>query len=97
MKNLTTKHQVIKGKKLQDRTIEEEYLLAEAEERQPLCIYCGESLEISQTQYVFINWSWDKKKKKFVKDDNGGDAEKPFCINCETKDWNFIDFDLVDF
>lgn len=96
MKKSSKKLQAIKSKTLQDRTIEEEYLLAEAEKRQPLCIYCGEPLEISQTQYVSIDWTWDKKKKKFIKDDSG-DAEKPYCKRCEAKNWDFIDFELVDF
>jgi len=38
MKKFSKKLQAIKSKTLQDRTIEEKYLLAEAEERQPLCI-----------------------------------------------------------
>jgi len=97
MQKISKKLQSIKSKSLHNRTIEEEYLLAEAEKRQPLCIYCGKPLEISQTQFVSINWTWDKKKRKFIKDDSGGDADKPYCRKCETKNWDFVDFDLVNF
>ena len=78
-------------------TVTTEYQKAKAGGRQTLCPYCHMPLEISQTQYEFIDWKWNDKKKRYDKVMSGGDADKPFRIECETKDWNFIDHDLVDF
>ena len=76
----------------------EEYKLAKKEKRQPRCTCCGEPLDtIVQTQYTSIYWTWDAKTMKYVKDDSGGDAEKAECRNCEARDWDFVDFDLVNF
>ena len=76
----------------------EEYKLAGKEKRQPRCTYCGEPLDtISQIQTVYIKWTWDAQAKEYVKDDSGGDAEKAECRKCEARDWDFVDFDLVNF
>ena len=57
--------------------------------KQPNCPYCGKPLEVNSTQRVFIDWEWDKKLKKYVKDDSKGDADKPYCRACQTGDWDF--------
>ena len=80
-----------------DRSVTEEYELAHKEGRQPLCVYCGEPLEISQTQSEFIYWRWNKKQKKFLKLDTDGDADKPFCCACEARDWDFLDETIYTF
>lgn len=86
----------VKG--LENRTQEEEMKLAKEEKRQPFCVHCTKPLDrISQTQYEFIDWEWDRKRKRYCVKTVGGDSDKPFCANCEAKDWEFIDFGLVDF
>ena len=75
----------------------EEYQKAKKEGRQPNCPFCNRPLELSQTQYTDIHWTWNTEEKRYIKDDSSGDAEKPYCVHCDTKDWDFIDFDLVDF
>ena len=77
--------------------VQEEYNEAKAEKRQPNCPYCHQPLEVIQVQYEVIRWIWDGERKKFSKDDDQGDADKPYCDYCGVKDWDFVDFDLVDF
>lgn len=80
-----------------DHSQEEEYELAHAEGRQPRCVHCGEALDtILQTQYTDLTWTWDEESKSYHKQD-GGDAEKPYCGNCETKDWSFCDESVYTF
>lgn len=80
-----------------DRSVIEEYELAHKEGRQPLCVYCGEPLELSQTQSTYIYWRWDHNEQKFRKVLDGGDADKPFCQNCEARDWDFLDESVYTF
>ena len=78
--------------------MKEEYELAKKEGRQPICIYCGKPLdEIRQMQYEFIVWRWDKDKKCYIKDDDSGDTDRPFCASCEAEDWDFVDENLVSY
>ena len=79
------------------QSMKEEYLLAKQENRQPRCIYCGKPLEIAQTQSQYIYWHWDDNTKSYCKDDSDGDAETPFCVKCEARDWDFIDSNFVSF
>ena len=77
---------------------EEEYPLidefqeAREEGRQPVCISCNEPIEtIRQHQNEYIDWNWDEEKKRFVKAPETGHAEKPYCLNCNYEDWDFLD------
>ncbi len=81
----------------EENAIKEEYKRAKAEHRQPICPYCSEPLEVCQTQAVYISWNWNEQEKKFINSNSGGDADKPYCASCEAHDWDFIDFDLVNF
>ena len=82
---------------LSRRTVTEEYALARYEHRQPYCVYCESPLSIEQTQYTYLDWYWDEKSDSYVKNDYEGDSEKPYCLQCETKDWDFIVEDMVAF
>lgn len=63
-----------------------------SEGRQPVCTGCGHKMnEVRQTQYTFIKWKWNQKLMKYVKDDSGGDADKPYCCCCECKNWELVD------
>jgi hypothetical protein len=74
------------------------YRKAKIDGLQPLCPYCGALLEIGQSHIETLYWSWDETRKMFTQNtSNGGDAAKPFCRACGTADWDFIDFNLVDF
>lgn len=73
-----------------ENLIQEEYQRAIKEGRQPNCPYCGKPLEVTQTQATFIFWNWNEEQKRYVKNDTGGDADKPYCVRCEAKDWDFI-------
>ena len=75
----------------------EEFDKAKAKGRQPTCPYCGEPLEIAQTQYESINWKWNNKKKIYEKEVTGIDPDIPFCTSCETKDWDFLNSGLMKF
>jgi len=75
-------------------TVQEEYMKAQKEKRQPHCPYCGKPLEITQTQYSDITWKWNDKKKRYTKYEDG-EAEKPYCMYCESRDWDFVDYDLL--
>ena len=79
-------------KKVNDQA--EEMILAEKEKRKPFCQGCGHQImEITQTQYEDIDWTWDEKGKCFIKQKNeySGSAEKPKHIcqvegcNCESE------------
>ena len=75
----------------------EEYTRAKQVGRQPLCPFCKAPLEVSQTQSEFIFWRWNHRKKAFDKVVSDGDADKPFCVACGARDWDFIDFKLIHF
>jgi len=77
--------------------VKEEYQKAKVEGRQPLCPYCNALLEVEQYQYVFIYWRWNSKEKRYEKEESDGYADKPFCTACETKDWDFIDNEVIKF
>ena len=80
-----------------DHSQEKEYELAKAEKRQPRCVHCGEPLDaILQTQYCDLTWHWDKESMSYRKHDSG-DAEKPYCGNCETRDRGFLDEEVYTF
>ena len=70
--------------------IKKEYKKAIKEKRQPNCPYCGKPLEVTQTHSTFINWNWDKKKGRYIKNDTDGDCDKPYCVYCEARDWDFV-------
>ncbi len=87
MKNLDQ----IKALPLNKRTIDEEYQLARHEQRQPLCIFCGKPLRIEQALDVYATWDWDEDTKKYVRDEEIGNAYKPCCSECEHEDWDFTE------
>ncbi len=84
------------------KTQEEEMKLAIQEKRQPICVYCNHPLDtLIEYQDTRIVWTYDKELKRYLKDDNDGDADKPFhncgkCA-CDAYDWEFIDYNLIDF
>ena len=77
--------------------VQQEYKKAIAQGTPPVCPYCHAPLEITQTQSIFIFWKWNNEEKRFERIIGGGDADKPYCVACETKDWDLIDHDLVDY
>ncbi len=79
-------------------TQEEEFKLAKAEKRQPRCFYCGELLDVvSETQDVYLTWTWDKETQQYIKSEDGGSSCKPYCGNCEAKDWDFTNNDFITY
>jgi len=75
-------------------TIEEAYQRARETGEPPICPYCGRHIvKIQSVQRTFIEWVWENGK--WVKDDSGGDASKPYPTCCETPDWDFVDFEWV--
>jgi len=83
-------------------TQEEEMKLAIQEKRQPMCVYCEHPLDtLIEYQSTRIVWTYNEGLKKYLKDDSDGDADKPFhnCskCSCEAYDWEFIDYNLIDF
>ena len=77
--------------------IHREYKRAKADGRQPICPFCHEPLEITQTQSLFIYWKWNSEKRYFDMGIPDGDADKPYCVSCGIRDWDFIDHGLIDF
>jgi formate hydrogenlyase subunit 6/NADH:ubiquinone oxidoreductase subunit I len=96
-KNITKNIEEIRNTPIKKRTVPEEYRLAKHEMRQPLCVYCGEPLEVCQTENTCIIWVWSDSGKHYIRDDDEGNAETPFCRECEAADWDFVDGDLVDY
>lgn len=81
---------------------EQEMKLAAEQGRQPICVYCGHSLnKVRQYQDTVIIWTYNQEKKEYEKDDSGGSADKASheCdqCNCEVKDWDFVDENLISF
>jgi hypothetical protein len=73
-----------------DPDIAAEFELAQREARQPNCIYCGHPLEIGQTFYTDLRWEWNTAKCQYQKlEDRDADCNKPYCLNCEVRDWDF--------
>ncbi len=72
--------------------MEEEFKKAIKEKRCPVCVYCDKPLtKISQTFYNSVEWNWDEKTKKYIKNDGFGDADKPYHEECEMESWDFVD------
>jgi hypothetical protein len=80
---------------LEENEVRKEFEKARAEGRQPRCPYCHEPLEIGQFYSVYVQWTWNNKKKCYQKEEPDWDADKPFCDACEFKDWDFADNDLI--
>ena len=81
-----------------DPEIRQMYELAEREGRQPNCIYCGNPLEIGQTYYTDIRWRWNSVLRSYEKLENrDADCDKPYCLDCEAKDWNFTNNKWVQY
>ena len=72
-----------------------EYQQAKEEGRQPNCPYCGQPLEVRETQYEYLTWRWSEALGRFVKH-KSGDADKPYCAKCEERDWDFLDENYED-
>lgn len=71
---------------------------AQNKKRIPKCVSCNHKLlEISQTQYDYIDWIWNEATGRYKKTDSHGDADKPRhnChvkdCPCEYQDWEFLD------
>jgi len=73
----------------------EEFDRAKAEGRQPICPYCHKPLQIGQFYSVYVQWTWNDKKKGYQEEDPDWDGDTPFCDACEAKDWDFAENDLV--
>ena len=81
-----------------DRSQAEEFKLAKVEERQPICVHCGELLDVvSETQDVYITWTWNPETKQYDKNDDGGGSVKPYCGNCEAHDWEFSNNEFIKY
>jgi hypothetical protein len=73
-----------------DQEIREMFELAEKEDRQPNCIYCGQPLEIGQSFYTDVWWKWNPDEKRYVKfQESNSDCDKPYCLRCGHHDWDF--------
>jgi hypothetical protein len=80
------------------RSQDQEMALAFNQKRQPMCVYCEKPLDrILQTQYENIGWEWDGKMKKYIKQECGGDSDKPYHSSCGAEDWDYVDGELVSY
>ena len=71
---------------------------AEKEDEQPICIYCGGPLEIGQTFYTYVWWKWNPDTKRYQKlQKDSADCDKPYCIRCGAKDWDFTNNKWVEY
>ena len=61
------------------------------EGRQPNCPYCGEPLEMEQTQVYLKTVSWSDEQHCYVKDYEEDDPEEnaPVCMACGEEEWAF--------
>ena len=75
--------------------VRKEFEQARVEGRQPLCPYCKAPLEIGQYYSVYVQWTWNHKKKGYQQDGPNWDDDTPFCGNCGAKDWDFTNNDLA--
>lgn len=87
----------IKKLPLEKRSAKQEIMLAAQEKRQAYCPYCSRPLEVRETQEVDLYWQWDKKEKRYHKVEGDGCSNKPECANCETKDWDFTNNELISY
>ena len=83
------------GQRSETSEVLEGFDKAKAEGRQPTCPYCHKPLEIGQFYSVYIQWTWNDKKKGYEQKDQDWDGDTPFCDACETQDWDFTDNDLM--
>ena len=75
--------------------IREEFDKAKAKGRQPTCPYCHKLLEIGQFYSVYVQWTWNNKKKRYQQEEPNWDGDTPFCDACEAKDWDFAENDQI--
>ena len=81
-----------------DPEIREMFESAEKEDEQPICIYCGGPLEIGQTFYTDVWWKWNPDTKRYQKlQKDSADCDKPYCIRCGAKDWDFTNNKWVEY
>lgn len=72
--------------------VQAEYAAAKREGRQPRCPYCHAVLGVRQLSRRDSYWRWDGKRfEKRISDE----VDEPYCVNCQTLDWHFIDNDFV--
>lgn len=68
------------------------------ESRQPKCMYCNNPLDkICQTQYDRITWEWRPELKKYVKLEPEGDSDAPYHLDCQSRDYGYVDGKLVSY
>lgn len=68
------------------------------ENRQPMCVYCNKPLDrICQTQHDYITWEWRVELKKYVKLEPDGDSDAPYHMDCTSRDWGYVDGNLVSY
>ena len=79
----------------EEKEVRKEFGRARAEEKQPLCPYCNKPLEIGQFYSVYIQWTWNDKKKRYQQEEPDWNGDTPFCDACEARDWDFTDNDLI--
>ena len=95
---MTDKEQVVARLVGLGETQQEEFDNAFKEKRQPYCIYCEKPLDnVRETQDIDLYWDWDNKNKKYVKGEVDGCSNKPYCGNCEAKDWEFTNNGYVEY
>ena len=82
---------------VEENEVQKEFEKAEARGRQPICPYCHKPLEIGQFYSVYVQWTWNNKKKRYQQEQPNWDADSPFCDACESKDWDFLNSGLTDF
>ena len=78
------------------QTVQEAYAEAEATGKSPICPYCGKLLKVRQKQFVTLTWTWEEERQRFLKSEDG-EADVPYCVNCEVSDWDFVDEKLVNY
>lgn len=91
-----------KKKTVYGETQKQEMKLAAEQGRQPICVACQHPLnKVREYQDTVIIWTWDAEAKKYLKNDSGGsgDPASHECdqCNCEGKDYDFLDENLIAF
>ena len=95
---MSTQTKIQQGEKtdMSDKSQKQEMQDAKTENRIPKCLSCNHELyAIIQTQYDYIDWTWDEAIERYEKINSHGDADAPThtCDECpcEHQNWDFLD------
>ena len=70
---------------------------AVARGEQPRCFSCGAPLDVVEVQSITLRWAWNPAKAAYVKSESEGVSDKPECVACGVKCWEFTGNGIIEY